>query len=336
MVAYSNYFMHRQEMELIMTEKLRFTAALKHEPIVGKVPTFELVFFLTMEAFGKVHPTHRYFEQWNQMTERERELQRIDVVDLYIDIAKKYGHSCIFFHPFRNEFDEIVRALTLLRERSNNEYFIVMHGDSTFAIPNGDDMIEVSARFFEEPEKMHSIAQTNVDHHIENAEKLAKIGGLLDGFCMCSDYCFNTSSFLSPTMFGEFITPYLKRICDEYRSMGFYTIKHTDGNIMPIIDQIVQCGPDALHSLDPQGGVSLSKVKRLYGDKVALCGNVNCALLQTGTEEEAAADVRRSLREGMADGSGYIFSTSNCVYTGLDLSRYEMMINIWKQEGIYK
>jgi uroporphyrinogen decarboxylase len=317
-----------------MTEKQRFTAALKRQPIIGKVPTFELVFFLTMEAFGKVHPTHRYFAQWDQMSERERELQRIDVADLYIDIAKKYGHSCIFFQPFRHEFDEIVRTLTLIRERSNNEYFIVMHGDPTFAIPSGNDMVEESARFFEEPEEMLRIAQSNVDCHIDNAEKLAKIGGLLDGFCMCSDYCLNTNPFLSPTMFGEFIAPYLKKICDEYRSMGFYTIKHTDGNIMPIVDQMVQCRPDALHSLDPQGGVSLGEVKRLYGDKVALCGNVNCALLQTGTEEEAVADVRRSLREGM-DGWGYIFCTSNCVYTGLDLHRYELMMDIWRNEGIY-
>ncbi len=44
--------------------------------------------------------------------------------------------------------------------------------------------------------------------------------------------------------------------------MGYYTIKHTDGNIMPILDQMVECGPDALHSLDPQGGAVLSEVKK--------------------------------------------------------------------------
>lgn len=317
-----------------MTEKERFAAALRREPVEGHVPTFELVFFLTMEAFGKVHPLHRSFSQWWQMSEKERELQRIDVADLYIAIAKKYHHSCIFVHGFRSEFEETVRLLELIRERSNNEYFIVMHGDPTFPIPSGDDMVAVSARYFEEPEAVHKEAEAALKWHIENAEKLAKLGGLLDGFALCSDYCFNTAPFYSPAMFEEFIAPYLKRICDEYRSMGFYSIKHTDGNIMPIVDQIVDCGPDALHSLDPQGGVSLAEVKRLYGDRVALCGNVNCGLLQTGTDEEVIADVRRSLREGMT-GPGYIFCTSNCVYTGLDLERYEMMMDIWDKEGIY-
>lgn len=47
-------------------------------------------------------------------------------------------------------------------------------------------------------------------------------------------------------------------------------------------------------------------------------GNVNCGLLQTGTEEEAAASVRYALKNGIP-GGGYVFSTSNCVYTGMSL-----------------
>ncbi len=56
--------------------------------------------------------------------------------------------------------------------------------------------------------------------------------------------------------------------------MGFFVIKHTDGNIMPIIDQLVEANPHAFHSLDPQAGVYIAEVGRLYGDKVCLIGNV--------------------------------------------------------------
>ena len=71
------------------------------------------------------------------------------------------------------------------------------------------------------------------------------------------------------------------------------------------------------------------------GDDIALIGNVNSGLLQTGTEEECRADVLHSLREGMAAGKGYIFSTSNCAYTGLPLERYELMWNLWREYGVY-
>ena len=43
---------------------------------------------------------------------------------------------------------------------------------------------------------------------------------------------------------------------------GLPIIKHTDGNIMPIIEQLIDAQPDALHSLDPQGGVDIAAVKR--------------------------------------------------------------------------
>ena len=128
----------------------------------------------------------------------------------------------------------------------------------------------------------------------------------------------------------------LKGVIEEYHKLGFYSIKHTDGNVMPILKQMADCKPDAIHSLDPQGGVNLREARKIVGDKIALIGNVNCGLLQTGTDEEVDQDVRRSLNEGMADGKGYVFATSNLVYAGLPLERYERMVELWRREGVYE
>jgi uroporphyrinogen decarboxylase len=157
---------------------------------------------------------------------------------------------------------------------------------------------------------------------------------LLDGFALCADYCFNVGPFLSPDQFGEFVTPYLTELIRGYRDMGYYAIKHTDGNIMPIIDQLIQANPHALHSLDPQAGVDIAEVKRRYGDRVCLIGNVNCGLLETGTDEQVIESARYCLRHGMP-GYGYIFSTSNCVYTGMPLERYDLILSVLEQEGQY-
>jgi len=70
-----------------MTKREIFIKALKREPIKGLVPHFELVFYLTMEAFGRVHPCHMSFYQWNQMSSRERNLHIDNIADLYITIA---------------------------------------------------------------------------------------------------------------------------------------------------------------------------------------------------------------------------------------------------------
>jgi len=314
-----------------VTPKERFIAALERKPVKGRVPHFELVFFLTMEAFGKVHPSHRSYHQWDQMSETERRLHRKEIAEIHIKTAVEFEHSAIFLHPNPGTADEKKRLIEIVREISGDEYFLMMHGDATFGVPSGEKMLEFTYRMQDEPDKVKQEAGEWVDRTLEMAEELR---GHLDGFALCSDYCLNTGPFLSPSMFSEFITPYLSKLIKGYRDMGFYAIKHTDGNIMPILDQLVQANPHALHSIDPQAGVDIKEVKRLYGDKICLIGNVNCGLLQTGTDEQVIESARYALRWGMPK-YGYVFSTSNCVYTGMPLERYRLMLDVWRKHGIY-
>lgn len=238
----------------MITERERFIKALKREAIEGHVPTFELVFYLTMEAIGKVHPLHRLFSQWNQMSIKDKEAHLYDAAYCYTAIAERYGHSAIFVHPNPEDFDSVVRLLQIIRETTDNKYFLIMHGDTTLPIPDGNNMIEFATRLYEDTEGIISEQNENLRKMLIFAEKLKKMdnGTLLDGFALCSDYCFNTNPFYSPNQFHDLIAPALSSVIEGYRSLGYYTIKHTDGNIMPIIDMIIDCKPDALHSLDPR------------------------------------------------------------------------------------
>jgi uroporphyrinogen decarboxylase len=322
-----------------MEPRERLIATIERKPIKGLVPHFELAFYLTIEAFGKVHPAQRKYNQWNQMSDEERQLHRNEIADIHIMIAEKYNHCAIFIQPDPGIFpsnsyeEETLRIIELIREKTGNKYFLLMHGDATYAIPDGENLEKFIYRISDDPDKVKEDADFAVNNALSFAERISKHGGL-DGFALCSDYCFNDGPFLSPSMFSGFITPYLAKLTKGYKELGYYVLKHTDGNIMPILDQIVQTEPHILHSIDPQAGVDLAVVKKLVGDKVCLMGNVNCGLMQTGTEEEAAQSVRYALENGMP-GGGYIFSTSNCIYTGMSLKRYEMMLEIWKNEGIY-
>jgi len=315
-----------------MQPRERFIAALEHRPLPGRVPHFELAFFLTMEAFGKIHPSHRSYRQWDQMEEKERQLHRADIADLYVKTAERFEQSAIMFAAPTGKEEEVMRIADLIRAKTGDRYFLLIHGDATYGIPNGKNMMSFVERLSQEPDKLMAEAGDRVNKALGRAGRY-KRHGALDGFALCADYCLNTGPFLSPAMFSEFVAPYLARLIKGYRDMGFYTIKHTDGNIMPIIGQLVQCAPHALHSLDPQAGVDIAEVSRLYGDKVCLIGNVNCGKLDTGADEEVIASARYALKHGMANGGGYVFSTSNCIYTGMRLARYELMLDVWRREG---
>jgi uroporphyrinogen decarboxylase len=135
-------------------------------------------------------------------------------------------------------------------------------------------------------------------------------------------------------MFREFVTPYLARVIGAMRDMCAYAVKHTDGDIMPILDQLVEANPHALHSIDPQAGVDLREVKAHVGDRVCLCGNVSCAILQTGTVEDVVRDSERALRDGMP-GGGFVFCTSNTPFVGMPLENYLAMLDVRTRLGRY-
>jgi uroporphyrinogen decarboxylase len=316
------------------TPRERFITALERKPLTGRVPHFELVFYLTMEAFGKVHPLHRDYHQWFQMEEEERQLHRHDMADLYIATAERYEHSAIFIHPNPDTFDESVRLIEIIRQKVGDRYFLMKHGDVTYGIPEGNTMVAFCQRLKREPQRLKDEMEAAVAAQLHHAERQKKLGGL-DGFALCSDYCFNRGSFLSPDQFGEFVFPYLSMLIRGYRELGYYVIKHTDGDIMPILDQLVEANPYALHSIDPQAGVDIAEVKQRCGHQLCLIGNVNCSLLDSGSDQDVIDSTRYALQHGMP-GGGYIFSTSNCVYTGMPLAKYELMLNVWRKEGNYR
>ncbi|MFW6157915.1 MAG: hypothetical protein ACOC8E_00990, partial [Planctomycetota bacterium] len=186
-----------------MTPREAFINALELGPAKGHVPTFELVFFLTMEKFGKVFPGHRRFTQWDQMSDREREMQITDAAELFIDTARAYGHNAIFVHAFHGPDNPLQLIAAKIRELTGDQFFLTRHGDATFSLPSGEDMVEFSYRLADDPDGVHRYAAERVDRALARSEAEMDLG-LWDGMTLCADYCFNTGPFLSPNQFGEF------------------------------------------------------------------------------------------------------------------------------------
>jgi uroporphyrinogen decarboxylase len=194
-------------------------------------------------------------------------------------------------------------------------------------------MYDFAYRIADDPEGLHAEAKARMNATIERNKRMFDAG--VESFILCSDYCYNSGPFLSPVMFGEFITPYLAGIIDAIRGMGGYAIKHTDGNIMPILDQLISCRPHAIHSIDPMAGVDIAEVKKITAAAgVAICGNVNCALMQTGTDDEVRASAMYALTHGKP-GGGYIYCTSNVPFRGMPVERYQMILDIWREHRDY-
>jgi len=78
----------------------------------------------------------------------------------------------------------------------------------------------------------------------------------------------------------------------------------------------VESGIDGYHSIEPRAGMDLGELKRKYGRRLTLLGNVDCArTLVFGSPEEIEAEVRECIRVA-APGGGYVLSSSNCIHRG--------------------
>lgn len=294
------------------------------------VPHFELEMQLTEEYFGEHYITQA---EWEASPSKGEEFL-IHNADLFIKTADRFNYSmllyCGFYFP---DLDTFLEGARILRERDGGRHLLLAHGDSTLSINDGDGMMALAEAIYETPEALKDREQKKVAEALEWARKIMTAG--LDGFLLGSDYGFNQGPFLSPAMFGEFVTPYLAQLIEEYRRMGAWTIKHSDGDLRLILDQIIDCHPHALHSIDPQGNMDIKDVKAKYGKRVCLIGNVNCGLLQTGTDEEILASCQYAMDNGKP-GGGYIFSTSNVIFKGMPKSSYDLMWNWYRNNCRYE
>jgi len=317
-----------------MTHRERAVAALeRRQP--DFVPHFELAFLETDRDFdGRTFYGAAGCPGFNGVAYREAIAHN---ARLYIDIARKFDHSIICLNgskpqnypDFTQGIIDLVRSI---REQVGDEFLILCHGDATYSVP-GNDMMEFTTRLMEDPQGVKREAELRVAEKLVQCKRMLQAG--VDGFTLCSDYAFNSGPFLSPGMFADFVAPYLKLLVHEQRALGAYVIKHTDGNIMPVLDMILEAEPHALHSIDPMAGMDIRLIKKEYGSRVALCGNVHCAYMQTGTPDQISESADYCLRWAKP-GGGYLFSTSNSIFRGMPLESYDLIHRIWRQKREYE
>ncbi|MBX3730100.1 MAG: hypothetical protein KF858_13030 [Candidatus Sumerlaeia bacterium] len=316
-----------------MTHRERAVAALERR-IPDRVPHFELAFYETAPDFeGREFLGATECPPFQSLPYEEALAYN---ARLHLDIARRFDHSIIplnnvLWDAYPDFIQGMIDMTRLIREASGDEYLVLCHGDATFGIPT-EDMEGFCERLVDDPQGLKREAEETLRRRIGECRRL--IAGGLDGFTLCADYAFNSGPFLSPAMFEEFVHPYLKRLVHAQREMGAWVIKHSDGNLMPVMDMIVDAAPHALHSIDPMAGMDIRVVKERWGDRLALCGNVHCAHMQTGTPEQVRASAEYCLRWGKP-GGGYIFSTSNCVFKGLPIASYHQVHAIWMRERQY-
>jgi len=226
--------------------------------------------------------------------------------------------------------DDIERAL----EKYGDEKAVLLHMNDVWSIPSRMMPFEdFLMQIIEEPEFVTELLRMTVDAQILLAEQAAKRG--VQFVFTGDDVACSHGPIVSPAIFREIFFPELKRIIGAYRDLGFYVLKHCDGNVIPFMDMFIEAGIHLFDPIDPGAGMELAHFKNTYGSKIALKGNVNCATTMVfGSVDDTVAETKRCLEIGMP-GGGYVISSSNSIHSSINPDNYRAMLETIDQHGVY-
>ena len=298
-----------------MLQTLRF-----EEP--DRPPHFEVMFELEHEAFGMRFPDRN---AWAGCSPAEKERMVGQCMAIYEKIVERYRWDALLvFWPWSDP-DGIVAA----RKTFGDELLLGgVVGGGTLSIEGTSDWMQFAVDLAEHPGRLHAVAAERERRAIAVMDPLIDAGA--DFIHMVNDVAFNSGPFISPAQFAEFVTPYLRRQVQHARRRGAIPFVHTDGNIMPILDEYLSLGAACFQSVDPMAGMDMAEMKRCCHGRMALMGNVQCSLLQDGPEAAIRESSLYCLEHG-TPGGGYIFGTSNTIFPGMPLENYERMLGVYRE-----
>jgi len=187
---------------------------------------------------------------------------------------------------------------------------------------------------YDNPQFVHIVCKMVTEYNLAKIELLQQSG--LDVLIVEDDIADKNRPFVSTGHFAEFINPYNKQLVEKAHSLGLKLIRHSDGNLWPIMDILIETGYDGLNPLEPQAGMDLKKVKEYVGGKLCLLGNIDCQeLLSSGSIEDVHKAVKDAINIAGKNG-GLIICSSNSLHPGVKPENCIAMFEATKKYGVYQ
>jgi len=167
----------------------------------------------------------------------------------------------------------------------------------------------------------------------ELSKQLIDVG--IDIIGVGDDLADKHGPFLSPCVWRRLVKPGLGEIVKEVKRRGGLVFFHSDGNINSVLDDIVDIGFDGLHSMEPLAGMDIGAIKKKYGEKLCLLGNVDCSYtLCLATLPEVSRETREVIQKASPLG-GHILCSSNSLHTAVKLENFLTMVATARKLGRY-
>jgi uroporphyrinogen decarboxylase len=232
--------------------------------------------------------------------------------------------------------EELYIPLRSIRERFGKEYFIL--GVTVCTIFEGAwylrGMDKLLMDMVLDEEKANAVLDIPFHFHLVAAKKLVEEG--VDGIWLGDDVGTQKGMMISPELWRKYLKPRMATLCQELKKLNpnLKIAYHSDGNIYPIIDELVEIGIDVLNPVQPRA-MDPAHLKRRYGKRLAFWGTIDEQYtLPFGTPDEVRNEVVERLRT-VAPGGGFIIAPTHHVQLDTPLENFFAFLETAKKVGKY-
>jgi uroporphyrinogen decarboxylase len=185
-----------------------------------------------------------------------------------------------------------------------------------------------SIALFENEELINSLNERLGNLVLSMFEYFAQ-SNVVDAIWYSDDIAYTNSLMVSPQVLDKYFFPWLKKIGNLAKQYNKPFIYHTDGILYDVMDRIIDCGVEAIHPIEPKA-MNIADVKKRYGNKLCLIGNIDVDLLSRGTTDQIKKNVYKNVEEAGYNG-GYCVGSGNSIPEYVKLENYKAMIEAVKE-----
>jgi len=139
---------------------------------------------------------------------------------------------------------------------------------------------------------------------------------------------------ISPAMWREWIKPRFKKIIDATKDAAedmlfFY---HSDGDIRPIIPDLIELGVDVLNPIQPEC-MDPAEIKDRYGDRLSFWGTIGTqTTMPFGTPDDVRSEVKERI-ETVGKGGGLVLAPSHVLEPEVPWENVEAFVEAAREYG---
>ncbi len=195
----------------------------------------------------------------------------------------------------QKDLQKALRWIDEERDRLGEVFFMPGIAGSQLMGIYGEIGLEAFSYFLVDcPQVIIALLEFNTVRAVTLAQHYPADHGIIAGF-LGDDIAFNSGPLLNPVWLRDHYFPRLVRVISAWHDRGIKVLFHSDGNLNPVLDDLVDAGIDGLNPIEILAGMDIAEIHRRH-PHLFMAGGIDVSqLLPFGSPVEVKDVVTRAI-----------------------------------------